>query len=246
MLLHELAHIRRLDAGVQLVGRLAAAIYWFHPLAWYALHRLRVECEQACDDDVVLAGERPTEYASQLLEMARSARAPRLSMNIAMARTNVLEGRLRAMFDETRGHGPLDRRSGRRLAAGAAALVLGLAMIHPGPSAGRPESPKLAVEASPADAAILRPSVSLRRRERVGSRAASSRVAARRSRAPEVVLLPPPPNGQDAYYGKLPLRRTTADAQGAFAFDGLAPGRYRVWANHGRMTSRPSQARARW
>ena len=37
VLLHELAHIRRLDAGVQLAGRLAAMVYWFHPLVWYAL-----------------------------------------------------------------------------------------------------------------------------------------------------------------------------------------------------------------
>ena len=43
VLLHELAHVYRLDAGFQLAGRVAAALYWFHPLAWYALHRLRLE-----------------------------------------------------------------------------------------------------------------------------------------------------------------------------------------------------------
>ncbi len=41
VLLHELSHIKRWDVAYQLIGRLAAAVYWFHPLAWYALHRLR-------------------------------------------------------------------------------------------------------------------------------------------------------------------------------------------------------------
>jgi protocatechuate 3,4-dioxygenase beta subunit len=50
-------------------------------------------------------------------------------------------------------------------------------------------------------------------------------------------LLPPPPDGQ-FYYGRLPLRPTKADASGQFTFEGLAPGRYRVWANQGKLTSR--------
>lgn len=230
VLLHELAHVRRLDAGIQLVGRLAAAMHWFHPIAWYALHRLRVECEHACDDCVVLAGERPTEYAGQLLELARSARAPRLSMNIAMARTNVLEDRLRAMFDETRSHGPLDRRSGRRLAAGAAALVLGLAMIHPGPSPARP--------AGAAGSGLVEPPA--RGNGRIAGRVINGTDPVAGA---EVIVLAPPPKGQEFYIGKLPLRRTLADAKGAFAFDGLPSGRYRVWANHEKTTSRPRHAR---
>ena len=48
VLLHELAHIQRFDAGFQLIGRLAAALYWFHPLAWYALHRLPAARRGAC------------------------------------------------------------------------------------------------------------------------------------------------------------------------------------------------------
>lgn len=117
VLLHELAHIRRFDVGYQLAGRLAAVLYWFHPLVWYALYRLRLECEQACDDCVVLEGERATDYASELLDLARSMRAPRLSICIAIARPNVLEKRLRSLFDETRSHLPVNRRNGRLLAA---------------------------------------------------------------------------------------------------------------------------------
>ncbi len=54
----------------------------------------------------------------------------------------------------------------------------------------------------------------------------------------DVILLLPPPNGQDYYIGKYPLLRTVADAKGMFSFDNLAPGRCRIWANLGRLTSR--------
>lgn len=242
VLLHELAHIRRHDAAIQLVGRLAAILYWFHPLAWFALHRLRVERERACDDCVVLAGERPTVYASQLLELALSARAPRLSAAIAMARTNLLEDRLKAMFDETRSHGPLDPRSGRRLTVAVVALVIGLAMIHPRPSSARVGTPAGAGYASPVTEATA-PVVEEPPAKGTG------RIAGRVTRGgeavggAEVVLLAPPPKGQTMYIGKLPLRHVAADAGGAFAFDGLPPGRYRVWANHEKMTSRPRHAR---
>ncbi len=60
----------------------------------------------------------------------------------------------------------------------------------------------------------------------------------------EVIVLLPPPKGQDHDIGKYPLLRAAANAAGTFAFDGLAPGRYRVWANHGRLTSRNRDGRA--
>lgn len=221
VLLHELSHIRRLDAGTLLLGRLAASLYWFHPLAWLALRHLRDECERACDDCVMAAGERPSSYAQGLLDLARSLGRPRLSVAVAMARSTVLEGRVMAMFDASRSHAPLGRKGAGALVLGASALVLAVATFHPG-----------AAPAQEAKAAA-KPS---------GKGTITGTVVRDADKAPvagaEVVLLDPVPKGQDAYYGDLPLHRTVADASGRFAFEGLAPGKYRVWANFEAMSSR--------
>src|SRR3954463_2027201 len=68
---HELAHVRRHDWFIQLVGELARAMYWFNPLVWIACDRLRLESERACDDAVLGLGFDSTQYATELLELAR-------------------------------------------------------------------------------------------------------------------------------------------------------------------------------
>jgi beta-lactamase regulating signal transducer with metallopeptidase domain len=68
---HEMAHIRRHDWSVQLIGETARAMYWFNPLVWFACSRLRQESERACDDAVLGLGMESTEYAAELLDLAR-------------------------------------------------------------------------------------------------------------------------------------------------------------------------------
>ena len=104
VLLHELAHVRRRDCLTHWLGLTACAAYWFNPLAWWAASRLRAEREQACDDLVLEAGERPSDYAAQLLGVARSLRAARTlaPAAMAMARPSGLETRLLAILDARR------------------------------------------------------------------------------------------------------------------------------------------------
>ncbi len=141
VLLHEMAHVKRHDYLTQLVAGLACALYWFHPLVWLAAWQLRVEREHACDDLVLRAGSRASDYAQQLLEIARTLRASPLQAvaAIAMARPSQLAGRLLAVLDGSRPRGAATR----RLVAGAAAAAALIVVPVAGASAGRGSTPRV-------------------------------------------------------------------------------------------------------
>jgi len=124
VLAHELAHIGRGDWALQLAAESVRAVYWFHPLAWIACRRLRIESEYACDDVVLDTGVEPTRYAAHLLDVARQAIAGRDSWASAPAVANpsTLERRISAMLHPTGSRTPLTRRA--RAGAAAVALVL--------------------------------------------------------------------------------------------------------------------------
>ena len=102
VLLHELVHLKRRDPVWFLVGQLARAVNWFNPLAWYAVQRLRIECEQACDDHVLRLGVNANEYAGHLLELSTSVRADTGtgSLALAMASKSNVENRIVSILDE--------------------------------------------------------------------------------------------------------------------------------------------------
>ena len=127
VLLHELAHVARRDCLTQLIAQTACALYWFDPLVWIAARALRGERERACDDAVVRAGARPSDYASHLLQVARDLRVPRSTAlaTVCMARRSQLSDRLLAILDERR-----NRRTVSRLFAVPAWLV-GLVILIP-------------------------------------------------------------------------------------------------------------------
>jgi uncharacterized protein (TIGR03435 family) len=47
------------------------AIFWFHPLVWWIERRMIDERERACDEAVLRAGKRPTDYAEGILAVCR-------------------------------------------------------------------------------------------------------------------------------------------------------------------------------
>jgi beta-lactamase regulating signal transducer with metallopeptidase domain len=101
VLLHELGHLKRNDWPVLLLGRIVAAIYWFHPLAWFVERCAKHECERACDDIVVTCGTKPSDYASHLLSIARGISETPASVRAALAvvRRSQLNSRLRSILD---------------------------------------------------------------------------------------------------------------------------------------------------
>lgn len=112
-LLHEMAHIKRHDWALQMLGHLAAALYWFHPLIWVGLKAMRSESETACDDRVLAAGMPAQDYARHLLEVALSVRNIRRlrSGTVAMAQGPKVEGRLRAVLASGISRRPLTQRT---------------------------------------------------------------------------------------------------------------------------------------
>ena len=129
VLLHELAHVKRRDCLTHMLAQLTCALYWFNPLVWVAARHLRTERERACDDLVLAAGTRGSDYADQLLEIARRARGdrfPRLlgAASLAMAQRSQLEGRLMAILDPT-----VPRSGVSRLRMIAASSAFGFAVV---------------------------------------------------------------------------------------------------------------------
>ena len=112
VMLHELAHVARRDCLTQLIAQAACAMYWFDPLVWLASRALRGERERACDDAVVRAGARPSEYATHLLQVARDLRVPSTTAlaTVCMARRSQLSDRLLAILDERRNRRTVSRR----------------------------------------------------------------------------------------------------------------------------------------
>ena len=133
VLLHELAHVKRHDFLVQLMARIACAVYWFHPLVWLAAMRLREERERACDDHVLRAGATPSAYATHLLEIARGLRAARATSlaSVAMARPAQLATRLLDVLDTRRSRDTLSARSVVPAWLAAIAVVVPLAAAAP-------------------------------------------------------------------------------------------------------------------
>src|SRR5262245_20821825 len=123
VLLHELGHVARHDWLTLAMAELAVALYWFHPLAWWAVSCMRRERERACDDRVLAAGVGASGYAADLLEVARGLGGKRDNAlpAPAMARASNVESRLRAILDPT-----IQRRS---VSAKVVAIVSAAALL---------------------------------------------------------------------------------------------------------------------
>jgi beta-lactamase regulating signal transducer with metallopeptidase domain len=160
VLVHELAHVKRMDWVTQLMARLCCAIYWWNPLAWIAARRLREERELACDDLVLSHGTVPSSYAGDLLEIARSFRTgPATALaGVAMARRSQLADRLLAVLDASRVRGTVGSRQAAGSVAVTAALLLPLAALAAGrvtptaPPTGDEPAPVVISAAEPASA----------------------------------------------------------------------------------------------
>jgi beta-lactamase regulating signal transducer with metallopeptidase domain len=100
VLAHELAHVKRNDGLGQLLCQVVCTVYWFNPLIWYAVHRLGIERERACDDCVLvgLGGSAP-DYADHLLQIARGLNGGLGLLAASMAHPSQLKVRVLSILD---------------------------------------------------------------------------------------------------------------------------------------------------
>jgi len=157
VLLHELAHVQRRDLAGHTLGRVACALYWFHPLVWSAARRLRAESERACDDIAIACGARAADYAEHLLDIVSSVKGDRTpAMALAMAQRKEFEGRMLAILDPDIPRVQRGRFASVGLTGGVAALALLVGAAAPGPRTAlrADEAPSVSVPGAVAFARI--------------------------------------------------------------------------------------------
>jgi beta-lactamase regulating signal transducer with metallopeptidase domain len=144
LLAHELAHLRRRDHWLRGLELLATALYWWHPVVWWARRELREAEEQCCDAWVVWALPGAARaYATALLETMDflSEARPALPAGASgIGHVRLLKRRLTMIM---RGTTPRALTCGGWLAVlGLAALLLplmpGWAQERPRPAIGEP------------------------------------------------------------------------------------------------------------
>ena len=134
VLLHELAHVKRQDPGMQMLGHMACALHWFNPLVWM-LHRTWLrEREMATDALVLSTGVPPKGYARHLVEVAEKFRAglPAVLPAAAMAGPG-LEKRVHHILSFAPGSMRPSRTVAVLLILSACAAVSALATMLPRP-----------------------------------------------------------------------------------------------------------------
>ncbi|MFC1761306.1 ankyrin repeat domain-containing protein [Planctomycetota bacterium] len=75
ILAHELSHVARFDAAVNIFQVIAQALYWFHPFVWGANRKIRQEREKCCDEMAIAQLQAsPEHYTGAVVEVLAAAR----------------------------------------------------------------------------------------------------------------------------------------------------------------------------
>jgi beta-lactamase regulating signal transducer with metallopeptidase domain len=121
ILAHELAHIKRRDGLVEVLVLVAKSVHWFNPFVWAAVRSLRVERERDCDDAVLRAGAKPSDYAMFLMDIAArlGARGKAAWQLSTISQGSNLKERIMSILDPT-----IDRNRGGRRAGIVSCLLL--------------------------------------------------------------------------------------------------------------------------
>lgn len=160
LILHELAHVRRLDALANLFQTLVEILLFYHPATWWVSRTIRIEREHCCDDMAVGQIGDPTLFVRALESLVQLPPPPAMALGAGGAPLLQRVRRLLGIEDSTR---KFDVR-----ALAASLLVLTVLMLgwsaHSDARPAKPTATELAAEkpvasAGPAtaDAAAAQP-----------------------------------------------------------------------------------------
>jgi beta-lactamase regulating signal transducer with metallopeptidase domain len=244
VLRHELAHIKRRDAAIQIGSELLRVVQWVNPCVWVACRRLRQESEYACDDEVLSGGVEASEYATHLLDVAKhlTGRSATLTSAHAIAHLSTLERRIAAMLHRHQNRTPV----GRRGWSGAALLALGVSMPLAAAAVAPHDRPRALAESIDVSApntathdtatATSRDAVRPRATTQLQPRAARAERAATSPQTGTIAGTVLDPSGGSLPGAELTLTDTQAgtaftartNASGGFTFSELPPSRYEL------------------
>ncbi len=80
LIVHELAHIMRLDAFANVVQVAVETALFYHPAVWWVSRQVRAEREHCCDDIAVTACGDVGAYVEALISLEAGRGAPKLSL----------------------------------------------------------------------------------------------------------------------------------------------------------------------
>ena len=91
IILHEKAHIKRLDNLWRLLAFMITALHWFNPLSWIFFRELLADIELSCDEYVIkrLGADRIKEYALTLINSKKGTSVFASTFGGAKIRTRI-------------------------------------------------------------------------------------------------------------------------------------------------------------
>ena len=128
ILVHELAHIVRWDAAVNLLQILVQGVFFFHPFVWMANRQIRLEREKCCDEIVIASlGTDPKQYGKAIVNLlVAEYQATQAAPSLAIAgRLSNIEQRIKTILSPNR------RFSRRPSLMAVATTVLAAAIVLP-------------------------------------------------------------------------------------------------------------------
>ena len=147
---HELSHVVRFDAAVNLLQIIAQGLFWFHPFVWWVNRAIRQEREKCCDEMAVARlGAEAKAYCNAVVETLASAESsvrPVPSLAVAGPAKNI-EERIKTML-----------KPGRRFykcASPVTAIAIALVALMTVPTAwvlSAPAAPENTIERVPGSA----------------------------------------------------------------------------------------------